>query len=58
MKVVKNHKIPVIINEPLGCNTQHGDYSEQYSIAYVKVAKRVDLKCSHHKEKTICDHVW
>ena len=58
MKVVKNYKLPVIINEPLGCNIQHGNYSEQYSIVYLKVAKRIDLKSSHHKEKTVCDHVW
>ena len=31
-------------------NVQHGDYSQQYCIMYLKVAKRVDLKCSHHKK--------
>ena len=58
MKVVKNYKLPVIINEPLGCNIPHVNYSKQYSIVYLKVAKRIDLKSLHHKENTIFDHVW
>ena len=57
MKVVKRYKLPVKINKPWGCSVQHGDYSEQYCTVYVKVAKRVDLKSSHHKENTICDYV-
>ena len=31
---------------PFGCNIQHDDQSKQYCIAYLKVAKRVDLKSS------------
>ena len=34
---------------------QPGDYSQHYCVAYVKVAKKVDLKSSHptHKKVTI-----
>ena len=35
------------INKSWGCN---GDYSLQYCIVNLKVAKRVDLKNSHHKK--------
>ena len=28
---------------------QPGDYSQHYCVAYVKVAKKVDLKSSYHK---------
>ena len=36
-----------------GCNVQHGDYSYQSCTAYLKVAKRADLKSSHHKKKIL-----
>lgn len=26
-----------------GCNVQHGNYSQQYSIVYLKIAKKVNL---------------
>ena len=34
-----------------GSDAQHGDYSEQHCIIYLKVAKRVDHQCSHHKRE-------
>ena len=34
-----------------GWDGQHSDDSYQYFIVYLKVARRVDLKCSHHKKK-------
>ena len=36
-----------------GCNVQHGDYSQEYCIVYLKVARGVDLKSSHHQKKKI-----
>ena len=33
------------------CNVQHSDYSSKYYIIYLKVARRVDFKCSHHTHK-------
>ena len=44
------------INRFWGCNVQHGDYSQQYCIAYLKVARRVDLKSAHHTHKN-CNYV-
>ena len=38
--------------KPRGCNVQQGDYSKQCFIAYLKVAKRIDLKSSHHKKNS------
>ena len=40
-------------NKCWGCTVQHGDYNFKYCIAYLKVAKRVDLK-SYHKKKNVC----
>ena len=37
------------INKSWACNVQHDDYSQQYCTVYLKVAKRGDLKSSHHK---------
>ena len=34
-----------------GYNVQCDDYGQQDSIMYLKVAKRVNLKNSHHKGK-------
>ena len=34
-----------------GPSAQHRDYSSQHCIIYLKVAKRVDLKCFHHKKQ-------
>lgn len=36
------------MNKFRGSNGQHGDCSQQYSLIYLKVAKRIDLKYSHH----------
>ena len=36
-----------------GSNMRHGIYRQRYSTAYLKVAKRVGLKCSHHKQKDV-----
>ena len=36
-----------------GCNVQHDNYSQLYCIAYLKVAKRVDYKSSHHTKKFV-----
>ena len=36
------------MNKFRGCNIQHGDHSYQCCIVYLKVAKRVSLKSSHH----------
>lgn len=44
------------INKSWGCNIQHGDCSQQYCIVYLKVARRVDIKNYHHKEKIIPKH--
>ena len=45
----KGSKLPVIkINKSWGCNVQHGDYSQEYRRVYLKVAKRIDFKSSHH----------
>lgn len=30
-------------------HVQHGDYIYQYSIVYLKSAKRINLQCFHHK---------
>lgn len=30
---------------------QHGNYSDLYYIAYLKIEKRIDLKSSHHKKR-------
>lgn len=30
-------------------NVQHGDYGGQYCVGYLKFAKRVEIRCSHHK---------
>ena len=38
------------INKSSGCSVQHGDYSSSHCTAYLKVAKRVDLKSSLHKK--------
>ena len=42
-----------MINNLWGFNVQLGGYSSRYCIIYLKVAKRVDLKSSHHKGKII-----
>ena len=39
------------MNKFWGCDVQHGDYCWKYCTAYLKVAKRVDLKSSHHKTR-------
>ena len=39
------------ISKSWGCDLQHGDYSYQYCIVYLKVAERIDLKSSHQREK-------
>ena len=36
------------MNKCWGCNVQHGDYSQEYRRVYLKVAKRIDFKSSHH----------
>ena len=46
------------INKSWGCDVQHGDCNTIIVlIAYLKVAKRVDLKSSHHKKEN-CNNVW
>ena len=40
-----------MINRFWGCNIQHGEHSYQHYIIYLKVAKRIHLKTSHHKKK-------
>lgn len=39
-----------MINKSWGCSVQPGDYSLQYCVLYLKVAKRVDLKSSYHQK--------
>ena len=34
-------------------NVQHCEYNEQYYMLHLKVAKRVDVKCSHHRKKMV-----
>ena len=51
MKVVKRYKLPVKRNKLWGYNVQCDDYGQQDCIIYLKVAKRVNLKNSHHKGK-------
>ena len=36
-----------------GYSVQHGDYSQKHCSAYLEVAKRIDLKSSHHKKKIL-----
>ena len=42
------------------CSTQHDDYSQQYWILYLKVAKKIDPRSSHHqkKKKKKINSVW
>ena len=51
MTVVKTCKLPILVNKFCGGDLQHGDYSQQYCIVYLKSAQRVDLKSSCHKGK-------
>ena len=51
-------KLPVIRSISPGCNVQHTDYSQQYYMAYLKVAKRVDLETSHQKKKIMTVWWW
>lgn len=40
-----------------GCDMQHSDYSQQYCIILVSIAKR-GLKCPHHRKEMLlmqCD---
>lgn len=54
MKVVKRYKLLVIrIDKTLKCKVQYGDCNSPYCIVYLKVAKRGNLKSSHHKEKRV-----
>ena len=39
------------INKSWGYNVHHSDYCQQYCFVCLKVAKTVDLKNSHHKNK-------
>ena len=32
-------------------NVLHSNYRQQHCIVYFKIAKRLGLKCSHHKKK-------
>lgn len=41
------------INKIWRSNIQHGDYSSYRYIICLKVPKRVDLKCSHHKKEMV-----
>ena len=36
-----------------GPNAQQSDYSQQYWAIHFKVAKRLDLNCSHHTKEII-----
>ena len=36
-----------------GCYVEHGNYSQQYCIVYLKVVKRMDLQSSHNKKKIV-----
>ena len=38
-------------NKSWRCNVWHDDYSSQYRVVYVKVAKGINPKSSHHKKK-------
>lgn len=38
------------MNNFLGFNVEVGDCSQQYYIVYMKVAKTINLKYSHHKK--------
>ena len=35
------------------CNVQYGDYKYEHFIVYLKFAKRINLKCSHHKNEML-----
>lgn len=39
------------VNKFQGFNIQNYDYSEQYVIIHLKVAKNIDLKCYHRSHK-------
>lgn len=50
---VKREKLPGIKYISHGGNVQLGNCSQRYCGAYLKVAKRLNPKCSHHKKKKI-----
>ena len=54
----KGTKVHISSLRSWGCNVQHGGYSLQYYIAYLKVAKKVNLKSSHHKKKISYGWWW
>ena len=47
----KEYKLPVIRWISCGDNAEQGDYSQQYCIIYLQVAKRVEFKYSHQTPK-------
>lgn len=57
--VIKTYKLPgTKLVSPGDVPHSTVDYSEQYRVEYLEVAKRVDLKNSHHKRKTFCNYAW
>ena len=41
------------MNKFWGSNVQHYDYSKHHCIVHMKIAKKIDLKCSQHKNDVI-----
>ena len=49
--LVKGYKLRYKINNFWGCNIQLGGYSELSCLIWLKVLKRVGLKCYHHQKE-------
>lgn len=53
----KKYKFP-IMSKFWGSNVEYSNYSQQHFIMYLKVAKKVDIKCSQHEVEMVimlCD---
>ena len=52
VKGVKKDKVPYVKKQQVMiCKGELSDYSQFYWAAYLKVAKKMNLKSSHHKKK-------
>ena len=47
----KGTHLKLVVKSILDIRAQHSDYSQPYGVVNVKVAKRLDLNCSHHKKR-------
>ena len=57
-KIIKNKEIKINARHlGSGCNVQHDDYRQPHHSEYLKVTKRVDLKSSQYKKKSV-QRLW